>query len=39
MIPNKVPQEPDIEIGLSIGANCTKALEPQEVIPSKVMHW
>ena len=29
------PKVSDIEIGLLIGANCGKALEPQEVIPSK----
>ena len=32
---DKVPRKPDIEIGLLIGANCAKALELQEVIPSK----
>ena len=32
---NKVPKAFDIEIGLLIEANCAKALEPQEVIPSK----
>ena len=32
---DKVPRKSDIEIGLLIGANCAKALEPQEVIPSK----
>lgn len=33
---NKVPQKKkDIEIGLLIGANCARALEPQEMIPSK----
>ena len=34
-IANKVPKVSDIEIGLLFGANCAKALEPQEVIPSK----
>ena len=34
-IVNKVPRRSDIEIGLLIGANCAKVLEPQEVIPSK----
>ena len=34
-IANKVPKVSDIEIGLLFGANCGKALEPQEVIPSK----
>ena len=32
---DKVPRKSDIEIVLLIGANCAKALEPQEVIPSK----
>ena len=32
---DKVPRKSDIEIGLLIEANCAKALEPQEVIPSK----
>ena len=31
---DKVPSKSDIEIGLRIGANCAKALEPQEIIPS-----
>ena len=30
---DKVPRKSDIGIGLLIGANCAKALEPQEVIP------
>ena len=34
-IANKVPKASNIEIGLLIGANCAKALEPQQVIPSK----
>ena len=34
-IANKVPKASDIEIGLLTEANCAKALEPQEVIPSK----
>ena len=34
-IANKVPMVSDIEIKLLIGANCAKALEPQEVIPIK----
>ena len=34
-IPNKVPKASDIEIGLFTEANCAKALESQEVIPSK----
>ena len=34
-IANKVPKVSDIEIGLPIGANRAKALEPQEVIPNK----
>ena len=32
---DKVPRKSDIEIGLLIGANCTKALELQEVVPNK----
>ena len=32
---DKVPRKSDIEIGLLIGANGAKALEPEEVIPSK----
>ena len=35
VIAEKLPHAADIEIGLLIGADCTKALEPQEVIPSK----
>ena len=31
---DKVPRKSDIKIGLLIGANCAKPLEPQEVIPS-----
>ena len=31
----KAPRKSDIEIGLLIGAKCAKALEPQEIIPSK----
>ena len=34
-IANKVSKASDIEIGLLIGLNCAKTLEPQEVIPSK----
>ena len=34
-IANKVLKVSDITIGLLTGANCAKALEPQEVIPSK----
>ena len=34
-IANKVPKVSDIEIGLFIAGICAKALEPQEVIPSK----
>ena len=30
-----MPKASDIEIGLLIGSNCAKTLEPQEVIPSK----
>ena len=33
---NIVPRKSDIKIGLLIGANCAKALELQEVTPSKV---
>ena len=32
---DKVPRKSGIEIGLLIGGNCAKALEPQEVITSK----
>ena len=35
MIAEKLPHAADIETGLRIGAGCAKALEPQEVIPSK----
>ena len=35
MIAEKLPHAADIEIGLLIGSDCAKALEPQEVIPSK----
>ena len=35
MTANKVPKSSNIEIGLLVEANCTMALEPQEVIPSK----
>ena len=35
VIAEKLPNSTDIEIGLLIGADCAKALEPQEVIPSK----
>ena len=34
-IAKEVPKVSDIEIGLLIGANCAKALEPQEVISIK----
>ena len=34
-IVDKVPQEKVIEVGLLIGANCARVLEPKEVIPSK----
>ena len=34
-IANNVPKASNIEIGLLTEANCEKALEPQEVIPSK----
>ena len=34
-IANKVPKASDIETGLLTEANCAKALEPQEGIPSK----
>ena len=30
-----LPTETNMEIGLLIGANCLKALEPEEVLPSK----
>lgn len=29
------PRNPDLQVGLLIGANCPKALEPREVIPSQ----
>ena len=32
---DKVPRKSDIGIGLLIGANCAKALEPQELMPSE----
>ena len=35
MIGEKLPHAVDLGIGLLIGADCAKALEPQEVIPSK----
>ena len=35
VIAEKVPHAADIEIGLLISADCAKALEPQDVIPSK----
>ena len=31
----KVPRKSDIDIGLLIGANCTKALELHKIIPTK----
>ena len=34
-IGNNLPKASDIEIGLLNEVNCVKALEPQEVIPSK----
>ena len=34
-IADKIIQKKDINIGLLIGGNCSKALEPVEVIPSK----
>jgi len=34
-IANRLPEESNFEIGLLIGANCAKALEPLQVIPSK----
>ena len=34
-IADKIIQKKDISIGLLIGGNCSKALEPLEVIPSK----
>ena len=33
----KLPKASDIEIGLLIGANCAKALEPQKVIPRRTI--
>ena len=35
VITEKLPHAADIEIELLIGADCSKALEPQEVIPSR----
>ena len=34
-IADKLPTETNKKIGLAIGANCSKALEPEEVLPSK----
>ena len=34
-IVGKMSQREDISIGLLIGTNCTKALEPIDIIPSK----
>ena len=35
VIKDKLPTETNMEIGWFIGANCLKALEPEEVLPSK----
>ena len=35
IIADKLPKETNTEIGLLIGANCLKALEPEEVLPTK----
>ena len=35
IIAGKLPKETNMEIGLLIEANCSKALEPEEVLPSK----
>ena len=35
IIADKLPTETNMEIGLLIGANCSKALEPEELPPSK----
>ena len=37
MIAEKLPHAADIGIGLLIGADCTNALEPQELIPTKMV--
>ena len=34
-ISNEIVQDEDIVVGLLIGANCMKALEPMKIIPSK----
>ena len=34
-ISNEIVQDGDIVVGLLIGANCMKALEPMKIIPSK----
>ena len=34
-ISNEIVQDDDIVVGLLIGANCMKALEPMKIIPSK----
>ena len=35
IIADKLLTETNIQIELVIGANCSKALEPEEVLPSK----
>ena len=35
IIADKLPKETNTEIGLLIGTNCLKALEPEEVLPTK----
>ena len=32
---HEISQSSDVEIGLLIGANCSKALEPNKIIPSR----
>ena len=37
IIADKLPTETNIKIGLVIGANCSKALEPEEVLQVKTV--
>ena len=34
-ISNEIVQDKDVAVGLLIGTNCMKALEPMKIIPSK----
>ena len=34
-ISKMVCQEDDVDVGILVGANCSKAVEPVEVIPSQ----